>query len=142
PRPPRRSSPPASSRTPSSTTGPTRSRRPARFPTTARWATCSTCGSPASTEDGSRDAAEDRFPRRHNESDLPKRVTVTKAALFPASRAHIDRDRQDRALRQVEALTGLGAAVSSLEYLASSRDFDRGELLSWETARTRYRWMT
>ncbi|SFB48000.1 hypothetical protein SAMN05216266_11382 [Amycolatopsis marina] len=49
---------------------------------------------------------------------------------------------QDKALTMVEQLTGLGAAVSSLEYLASSRDFDRGELLSWDTARTRYRWMT
>ncbi|WP_019809781.1 hypothetical protein [Saccharomonospora halophila] len=49
---------------------------------------------------------------------------------------------QDRTLRRVEQLTGLGAAVSSLEYLASSRDFDKGELLSWDTARTRYRWMT
>ena len=48
----------------------------------------------------------------------------------------VDRAEQDR------ALTGLGAAVSSLEYLATSRDFDRGELLSWDTARTRYRWMT
>lgn len=67
---------------------------------------------------------------------------MTKAALLPSRRRRIDRDRQDRALRQVEALTGLGAAVSSLEYLASSKDFDRGELLSWETARTRYRWMT
>ncbi|EIE98531.1 hypothetical protein [Saccharomonospora glauca] len=54
----------------------------------------------------------------------------------------IDRSSQDRAFDQVERLTALGAAVSSLEYLASSRDFDRGELLSWDTARTRYRWMT
>ncbi|OZM72625.1 hypothetical protein CFN78_13370 [Amycolatopsis antarctica] len=54
----------------------------------------------------------------------------------------IDRREQDHALNRVEQLTGLGAAVSSLEYLASSRDFDRGELLSWETARTRYRWMS
>ncbi|WP_298183146.1 hypothetical protein [Saccharomonospora sp.] len=54
----------------------------------------------------------------------------------------IDRKEQDRAFRRVEQLTGLGAAVSSLEYLASSRDFDRGELLSWDVARTRYRWMT
>lgn len=54
----------------------------------------------------------------------------------------INRKRQDRALRSVEILTALGAAVSSLEYLASMRDFDRGELLSWETARTRQRWMT
>ncbi|PXY36319.1 hypothetical protein [Prauserella flavalba] len=58
------------------------------------------------------------------------------------TRTVIDRAEQDRALRRVEALTGLGAAVSSLEYLASSKDFDRGELLSWDTARTRYRWMT
>lgn len=57
-------------------------------------------------------------------------------------KAPIDRAEQDRALNRVEQLTGLGAAVSSLEYLASSRDFDRGELLSWDTARTRYRWMT
>lgn len=58
------------------------------------------------------------------------------------SKVSIDRREQDHALARVEQLTGLGAAVSSLEYLASSRDFDRGELLSWETARTRYRWMT
>ncbi|MFC4001153.1 hypothetical protein ACFS2C_07660 [Prauserella oleivorans] len=64
------------------------------------------------------------------------------ALLDSRPKRRIDLGTQDRALRRVEQLTGLGAAVSSLEYLASGKDFDRGELLSWETARTRYRWMT
>lgn len=54
----------------------------------------------------------------------------------------IDHRRQGRAMRRVEQLTALGAAVSSLEYLASMRNFDRGQLLDWQTARTRYRWMS
>lgn len=53
----------------------------------------------------------------------------------------IDRPTQSRALRRVELMTALGAAVSSLEYLAARRDFAPGGLLSWQTARARYRWM-
>lgn len=67
---------------------------------------------------------------------------VLAARRSAKANSHIDTRAQDEALRRVERLTGLGAAVSSLEYLASHRDFDRGRLLSWETARTRYRWMT
>jgi hypothetical protein len=54
----------------------------------------------------------------------------------------IDRPTQRRALRRVEVMTALGAAVSSLEYLAARRDFAPGGLLSWQTARARYRWMS
>jgi len=56
--------------------------------------------------------------------------------------AGIDAAHQGRALRRVEQLTALGAAVSSLEYLASMRNFDRGQMLDWRIARTRYRWMS
>ncbi|WP_155984839.1 hypothetical protein [Saccharomonospora piscinae] len=47
----------------------------------------------------------------------------------------------DAVLRRVERLAAVGAGVSSMEALTAIRDFDRGSLLNWQVARTRFPWM-
>lgn len=46
----------------------------------------------------------------------------------------------DSALRQVEQLSAIGVALSSLEFLARPEEFLDTGLLGWQVGRTRYKW--